>query len=309
MERPVSKIKLISYDDLFKTDENRAEEKIVRVPLDDLHSFTCQYGTNPYQVRDDEDMAELAESIKRIGVQEPAIVRPRAEGGFEIISGHRRKHGSELAGLNDMPVIVRNYSDDEAIIIIVDSNLKRENVLPSEKAFAYKMKLDAIKRQAGRPKDNSRQFVGNLESADIVGMGTGESGRQVQRYIRLTELIDPILEMVDKGEIAFNAAVEVSYLSAEQQVDLIDIIEKEQCPPSISQAQKMKKLSAENKLTYDVMDVIMSEQKEPPIKIVLKEDKLRKYFPQSYSAAQIEQKIFKILDSWYKKQLEQQQQR
>ena len=192
MERPVSKIKLISYDDLFKTDENRAEEKIVRVPLDDLHSFTCQYGTNPYQVRDDEDMAELAESIKRIGVQEPAIVRPRAEGGFEIISGHRRKHGSELAGLNDMPVIVRNYSDDDAIIIIVDSNLKRENVLPSEKAFAYKMKLDAIKRQAGRPKDNSRQFVGNLESADIVGMGTGESGRQVQRYIRLTELIDPI---------------------------------------------------------------------------------------------------------------------
>lgn len=309
MKNPASNIKLTPLDDLFKTDEGRAEEKIIRASLTDLYVFTSQYGNNPYQVRDDEDMADLTESIRRIGVQEPAIVRPRENGGYEIISGHRRKHGSELAGLNDMPIIVRNYTDDEAIIIIVDSNLKRENVLPSEKAFAYKMKLEAIKRQAGRPKENSRQFVGNLESADLVGKDSGESGRQVQRYIRLTELTAPILEMVDKGEIAFNAAVEISFLNVQQQTDLIDIMEKEQCPPSVSQAQRMKKLGAEDKLTYDMIDLIMSQQKETPIKVTLKEDKLRKYFPKSYTVAQIEEKIFKILDNWHKKQIEQQQQR
>lgn len=306
MKNPASNIKLTPLDDLFKTDKDRAEdhlEKIVLIPLSELHTFE----NHPFKVQDDDKMAETVDSVKQNGVLVPGIVRPHSDGGYEIVSGHRRKRACEIAGLSDMPVIVRNMDDDTAMILVVDSNLQRENLLPSEKAFAYKMKLEAIKRQAGRPsKENPRQTVGNLESADILGKDTGESGRQVQRYIRLTELITPILEMADRKEIPFNAAVEISYLNVQQQTELIDVMEKEQCPPSLSQAQHMKKFSLEGKLNYDVIDAIMSGQKEPPIKITLKEEKLRKYFPKGYTAEQIEQKIFKILDSWHKKQMEQQ---
>lgn len=303
MKSSAKNISLTSYDDLFQTDESRSEEKIIRIPLTELH----QFANHPYKVQDDDKMAETMESVRQNGVLMPAIVRPRDGGGYEIISGHRRKRASELAGISDMPVIIRDIDDDTAMILVVDSNLQRENLLPSEKAFAYQMKLEAIKRQAGRPtKENSRQIVGNLESADILGKDTGESGRQVQRFIRLTELITPILEMVDKKEIAFNAAVEISFLNVQQQTGLIDVMEKEQCPPALSQAQQMKKFSLEGKLTYDMIDAIMSGQKESPIKITLKEEKLRKYFPKGYTAEQIEQKIFKLLDNWYKKQMEQQ---
>lgn len=314
MARAATNITMTPLDDLFKNDEERTGEKVIRVPLTEIYDFTSQYGDNPYKVRDDDDMVELVESIKQLGgIQEPAIVRPRDGGGYELIAGHRRKHGSMLAGLNDMPVIVRNYTDDEAIIIVVDSNLKRENLLPSEKAFAYKMKLDAMKRQAGRPsKDNFVQLGQNynaVNSRNELAEQTGESSTQIQRYVHLTNLNSALLDMVDNKEIAFNAADCVSQLSQEQQLWLLDIMEKEDCPPSIEQAKRIKKYHTEGKLTYDVIDVIMSEHKEPPIKITLKEDRLRKYFPKSYTAEQIEQKIFKILEVWHKKQLEQQQQR
>lgn len=309
MASPVSRIKLTSYDDLFKNDEERSMEEIRPVPLSMLKPFEEQ----PFKVLMDESMDELVDSIKQNGVLTPVVARPHREGGYEILSGHRRAKACELAGISEVPVIIKNLDDDTATILLVDSNLQRENILPSEKAFAYQLKLAAMKRKAGRPpKENGDQIGHHLsgeKSVDIIAEYSNDSRNQIQRYIRLTNLSEPLLKMVDEKQIPFNAAVEVSYLSAEQQTDLMDIMEKEQCPPSISQAQKMKKLSAENKLTYDVMDVIMSDQKEPPIKIVLKEDKLRKYFPKGYSAAQIEQKIFKILDSWHKKQIEQQQQR
>ena len=303
---------MTSLDDLFKNDDERASESVIRVPLAEIHDFTSQYGSNPYKVRDDDDMADLTESIKRIGVQEPAIVRPRDGGGYELISGHRRKHGSTLAEVAEMPVIVRNYTDDEAIIIVVDSNLKRENLLPSEKAFAYRMKLDAMKRQGMRTDLTSSQVATELNQgrSDVqLGKEVGESKDQIRRYIRLTELVTPILEMVDNGDIAFNAAVDISFLDVKQQTDLIDIIDKEQMPPSIAQAKSMKRYSGEGKLTYDMIDVVMREQKEPPLKITLKEDRLRKFFPKSYTAEQMEQKIFKLLESWHRKQQEQQQQR
>ena len=312
MPRPATNIKMTPLDDLFKNDDERASESVIRVPITEIHDFTSQYGGNPYKVRDDDDMADLTDSIKRIGVQEPAIVRPRENGGYELISGHRRKHGSMLAEVAEMPVIVRDYTDDEAIIIVVDSNLKRENLLPSEKAFAYKMKLDAMNRQGERTDLTYSQVGNKLEnkkSSDILAKETGESKNQIFRFVRLTELVTPILEMVDNGEIAFNAAVDISYLDVKQQTDLIDIIDKEQVPPSIAQAKSMKKYSGEGKLTYDMIDVIMREQKEPPLKITLKEDRLRKFFPKSYTAEQMEQKIFKLLESWHRKKQEQQQQR
>ena len=304
MASPVSRIKLTSYDDLFKNDDERSIEEIRPLPLSMLKPFEEQ----PFKVLMDESMDELVDSIKQNGILTPVVVRPHKEGGYEILSGHRRVKACELAGISEVPVVIKNLDDDTATILLVDSNLQRENILPSEKAFAYQLKLEAMKRQGKRNDLTSRQ-IGEKLSVDILSEGSSDSSRSIHRYIRLTNLSEPLLQMVDEKQIPFNAAVEVSYLSAEQQAELIDIMEKEQCPPSISQAQKMKKLSAEDKLTYDIMDVIMSEQKEPPIKIVLKEDKLRKYFPKNYSAAQIEQKIFKILDSWHKKQLEQQQQR
>ena len=302
MKSSAKNISLNSYDDIFSTEETREDEKrekVTDMPLSELHPFP----DHPFQVRDDDSMKETVESIKEYGVLVPAIVRPRADGGFELISGHRRKHACELAGLPTMPVIVRNLDDDAATIIMVDSNIQRENILPSERAKAYKMKMDAIRRQAGRPpKENSRQVVGNLESAAIVGKETGESGRQVQRYIRLNELTPELQQMVDDKKIAMTPAVELSYLKPEEQTLLLDTIESEQATPSLSQAQRLKKFSQEGHLNEDSMLAIMSEEKKPEKNdLTIKADKLQKYFPKSYTPQQMEQVIIRLLDGWQKK--------
>ena len=282
------------------------QEVIVHVSLSKLHDFP----NHPFKVRDDEAMQETAESIRQYGVLVPAIVRPREDGGYEIVAGHRRKHGSELAGLQNLPCIVREMDDDTATILMVDSNIQRENILPSERAQAYKMKLEAIRRKAGRPaktaeidgKNNSRQVVGNLESADIVGQEAGESGRQVQRYIRLTELTPELQQMVDEKKIGMTPAVEISYLKPEEQQMLLTAIDSEQATPSLSQAQRMKKLSREGKLNDDSMLDIMMEQKKPEgYNVVLSADKLRKYFPRSYTPQRMEETILKLLDAWLRK--------
>jgi ParB family chromosome partitioning protein len=295
-------ISLNSYDDIFSTEETREDakrEKVTDMPLSELHPFP----NHPFQVRDDDSMKETVESIKEYGVLVPAIVRSRADGGYELISGHRRKHACELAGLPTMPVIVRDLDDDAATIIMVDSNIQRENILPSERAKAYKMKLDAIRRQAGRPsKENSRQVVGNLESAAIVGKEAGESGRQVQRFIRLNELTPQLQQMVDDKKIAMTPAVELSYLKPEEQTLLLDTIESEQATPSLSQAQRLKNFSQEGHLNEDSMLAIMSEEKKPEKNdLTIKADKLQKYFPKSYTPQQMEQVIIRLLDGWQKK--------
>jgi ParB family chromosome partitioning protein len=295
-------ISLNSYDDIFSTEETREDakrEKVTDMPLSELHPFP----DHPFQVRDDDSMKETVESIKEYGVLVPAIVRSRADGGYELISGHRRKHACELAGLPTMPVIVRDLDDDAATIIMVDSNIQRENILPSERAKAYKMKLDAIRRQAGRPsKENSRQVVGNLESAAIVGKEAGESGRQVQRFIRLNELTPQLQQMVDDKKIAMTPAVELSYLKPEEQTLLLDTIESEQVTPSLSQAQRLKNFSQEGHLNEDSMMAIMSEEKKPEKNdLTIKADKLQKYFPKSYTPQQMEQVIIRLLDGWQKK--------
>ena len=302
MKSSAKNISLNSYDDIFSTEETREDakrEKVTDMPLSELHPFP----DHPFQVRDDDSMKETVDSIKEYGVLVPAIVRPRADGGYELISGHRRKHACELAGLPTMPVIVRNLDDDAATIIMVDSNIQRENILPSERAKAYKMKMDAIRRQAGRPpKENSRQVVGNLESAAIVGKETGESGRQVQRYIRLNELTPELQQMVDDKKIAMTPAVELSYLKPEEQTLLLDTIESEQATPSLSQAQRLKKFSQEGHLNEDSMLAIMSEEKKPEKNdLTIKADKLQKYFPKSYTPQQMEQVIIRLLDGWQKK--------
>jgi len=294
-------ISLKSYDDIFATQETREDairEKIRLIRLDELHPFA----NHPFKVKDDEAMLDTVDSVKQYGVLVPAIARPREDGGYELVAGHRRYRASELAGLEEMPVIVRSLNDDEATIIMVDSNLQRETLLPSERAFAYKMKLDAIRRQAGRPTGNSRQVVGNLESADIVGQSHGESGRQVQRFIRLTALIPGLLDMVDAKIIAFNPAVELSYLKTDEQVQFLDAMESEQTTPSLSQAQRLKKFSQEGSLSLDVMRAIMSEEKKPESeKITFTNDKLSKYFPKNYTSQQMEQTIFKLLAQWQKR--------
>ena len=289
-----------------KTAAAAQENKITLLPLSELHDFP----NHPFKVRDDEAMQETTESIRQYGVLVPAIVRPREDGGYEIIAGHRRRHGSELAGLSAMPCIVRQMDDDTATILMVDSNIQRENILPSERAQAYKMKLEAIRRKAGRPaktaeiddKNNSRQVVGNLESADIVGQEAGESGRQVQRYIRLTELTPELQQMVDEKKIGMTPAVEISYLKPEEQQMLLTAIDSEQATPSLSQAQRMKKLSRDGKLNDDTMLDIMMEQKKPEgYNVVLSADKLRKYFPRSYTPQKMEETILKLLDAWLRK--------
>ena len=289
MKSSAKSINLTSLDDLFSTEESRAEEsceKVVRIPLAELHPFP----NHPFHVRDDEAMQNTVDSIKEYGVLTPGIVRPREDGGYEIVAGHRRKHGSELAGLTDMPCIVREMDNDTATILMVDSNIQREDILPSERAQAYKMKLDAIRRKAGRPaktaeidsKNNSRQVVGNLESAAIVGQEAGDSGRQVQRYIRLTELQPELQQMVDEKKIAMTPAVELSYLKPEEQQMLLTAIDSEQATPSLSQAQRMKKLSQAGKLNDDTMLDIMMEQKKPEkCELTFSGDVLRKYFPRS----------------------------
>ena len=288
-------ISLKSYDSIFQSEEQRNTEEIKPVPISELKPFTEQ----PFKVKLDEDMDALVESIKQCGVLTPVIARPHKDGGYEILSGHRRVKACELAGITDIPVVLKNLDDDTATILLVDSNLQREHILPSEKAFAYQMKLEAMKRKAGRPsKENPRQIVGNLESADILGQDTGESGRQIQRYIRLTNLIDPILNMVDNNQIAMNAAVEISYLGSKEQAAVMQSIEKEETSPSIAQARKMRKFHQDGNLSNAVIDSIMMEQKPETVKITLGEEKLKKYFPKSYSKAKMEEIILKLLDKW-----------
>jgi ParB family chromosome partitioning protein len=307
LKSSVKNIKLTSVDDLFSTEESRADEnreKIVEIPLHELFTFN----NHPFKVTDNEAMFDTVKSVKQYGVLVPAIARPRDEGGYELVAGHRRKRACELAELSSMPVIVRNLNDDEATIIMVDSNLQRENILPSERAFAYKMKLDAIKRQGTRNDLTSRQVVGKLETADLVGKESGDSGRQVQRYIRLTELIPELLSMVDEKKIAFNPAVELSYLKKKEQTDLIEAMDMEQATPSLSQAQRLKKFSAEGKLSLEVMSAIMSEEKKGEVdKVTLTGDKIKKYFPKSYTTQQMEATIIKLLEGWHKKRAQQQE--
>ena len=310
MKSSAKKVELASVDDLFTTEESRqdaAREKIVEIPLAELFPFEG----HPFSVRDDEAMKETVESVKEVGVVVPAIARPREGGGYELISGHRRKRACELAGLETMPVIVRNMDRDAAIIAMVDSNLQRENILPIEKAKAYKMKLEAMKRQGKRTDLTSRQVVGKsddpvpekkTEAADIIGSDAGDSGRQVQRYIRLTELSPELQQMVDDKKIAMTPAVEISYLKPEEQALLVETIESEQTTPSLSQAQRMKKMSQEGRLTEDTMLSVMSEQKKPEVdRIVFTGDTLRKYFPKSYTPKKMEETIIGLLESWMKK--------
>ena len=303
MKSSAKNISLTSLDDLFSTEEERSKDvvgSIVNIPLSQLHDFP----NHPFKVRDDEKMQETVESVKAYGVLVPAIVRQRPDGEYEIVAGHRRKRASELAGLNELPAIVRDLDDDAATIIMVDSNLQRENILPSERARAYKMKLEAIKRQGARTDLTSRQLGEKSEkpnwSVSQVAKDAGDSERQVQRYIRLTELQPELQEMVDSGKMAMTPAVELSYLKPEEQSLLLETIESEQATPSLSQAQRIKKLSQSGDLNEDSILGIMSEQKKPELSsnITLSGDKLEKYFPKSYTPAQIENTIFKLLDSW-----------
>ena len=293
---------LKGLDDLFSTEENRQEEQreqIQQIPIDALHPFT----NHPFKVLDDEAMTRTVESIAQYGVLAPLIARPRPEGGYEIISGHRRKHAAELAHLDTVPVIVRNMKDDAATILMVDSNLQREHILPSERAFAYKMKLDAIKNQGARSDLTSRQVVGKLEAADLVRKGNEESGRQVQRFIRLTNLIPELLDMVDEKKIAFNPAVELSYLDESQQRDFLEAMQDTQNAPSLSQAQQLKKMAQQGEFSYEkAFDVMGQEKKSEKDTVTIKNETLRKYFPRSYTPKQMEEKIIQLLDAWQKKQ-------
>ena len=295
---------LKGLDDLFSTEENRQEEQreqVQQIPIDALHPFT----NHPFKVLDDEAMTRTVESIAQYGVLAPLIARPRPDGdGYEIISGHRRQYAAKLAGLETLPVIVRQMSDDAAVILMVDSNLQREHILPSERALAYKMKLDAMRRTSGRPsKENSRQLVGNFETADVVGKESGESGRQVQRFIRLTSLIPELLDMVDEKKIAFNPAVELSYLDESQQRDFLEAMEDTQNAPSLSQAQQLKKMAQQGDFSYEkAFDVMGQEKKSEKDTVTIKNETLRKYFPRSYTPKQMEEKIIQLLDAWQKKQ-------
>ena len=295
---------LKGLDDLFSTEENRQEEQreqVQQIPIDALHPFT----NHPFKVLDDEAMTRTVESIAQYGVLAPLIARPRPDGdGYEIISGHRRQYVAKLAGLDTLPVIVRQMSDDAAVILMVDSNLQREHILPSERALAYKMKLDAMRRTSGRPsKENPRQLVGNFETADVVGKESGESGRQVQRFIRLTNLIPELLDMVDEKKISFNPAVELSYLDESQQRDFLEAMEDTQNAPSLSQAQQLKKMAQQGEFSYEkAFDVMGQEKKSEKDTVTIKNETLRKYFPRSYTPKQMEEKIIQLLDAWQKKQ-------
>ena len=295
---------LKGLDDLFSTEEKRQEEQreqVQQIPIDALHPFT----NHPFKVLDDEAMTRTVESIAQYGVLAPLIARPRPDGdGYEIISGHRRQYAAKLAGLDTLPVIVRQMSDDAAVILMVDSNLQREHILPSERALAYKMKLDAMRRTSGRPsKENSRQLVGNFETADVVGKESGESGRQVQRFIRLTNLIPELLDMVDEKKISFNPAVELSYLDESQQRDFLEAMQDTQNAPSLSQAQQLKKMAQQGEFSYEkAFDVMGQEKKSEKDTVTIKNDILRKYFPRSYTPRQMEEKIIQLLDAWQKKQ-------
>ena len=302
MKSSAKKIELASVDDLFSTEESRQDEqleKIQEIPLSELHPFK----DHPFKVKDDDAMIETADSIKKYGVLVPAIARPLPDGGYELVAGHRRRRASELAGKETMPVIVRDLDDDAATIIMVDSNLQRENLLPSERAFAYKMKLEAIKHQGARTDLTSVQVEQKLSARDQVAKEAGErSGIQVMRYVRLTELIPELLDMVDEKKIAFNPAYELSFLKTDEQKMLMETMDYEQATPSLSQAQRMKKFSQEGKLSEDVMLAIMSEEKKADLdKVTLSSDTLRKYFPKSYTPAKMQETIIKLLEQWQKK--------
>lgn len=295
-------ISLTSYDDIFETDESRAESQLERVQNISI-SELVPFKDHPFKVVDDEAMLRTTESIAQYGVLTPLIARPLEDGGYEIISGHRRAHAAEMAGLTEVPVLVRQMDDDAATVLMVDSNLQRENILPSERAYAYKMKMEAMKRQAGRPsKENPRQVVGNYETADLIGQESGESGRQVQRYIRLTNLIPELLEMVDQKQISFNPAVELSYLAPEEQEIFMQAMDEVQASPSLSQAQRLKKLAQEGDFTMDAAREIMNEVKKGDLeRVTFRNEQLRKYFPRSYTTQQMQDTIIKLLDQWQKK--------
>ena len=294
---------LKGLDDLFSTEENRQEEQLEQVqqiPIDELHPFT----NHPFKVLDDEAMTRTVESIAQYGVLAPLIARPRPEGdGYEIISGHRRQYAAKLAGLETLPVIVRQMSDDAAVILMVDSNLQREHILPSERAFAYKMKLEALKNQGARSDLTSTQLVSKLRSNEQLGAENNQSRETVRRFIRLTNLIPELLDMVDEKKIAFNPAVELSYLDESQQRDFLEAMNDTQNAPSLSQAQRFKKLAQEGHFSYDVAFAVMGEEKKDELdKVVIKNDTLRKYFPRSYTPKQMEDTIIKLLDQWQRKQ-------
>ena len=294
---------LKGLDDLFSTEENRQEEQreqVQQIPIDALHPFT----NHPFKVLDDEAMTRTVESIAQYGVLAPLIARPRPEGGYEIISGHRRQYAAKLAGLDTLPVIVRQMSDDAAVILMVDSNLQREHILPSERALAYKMKLDAMRRTSGRPsKENVSQIGTQKRSDQIMAEELGESRNQIQRFIRLTNLVPELLDMVDEKKIAFNPAVELSYLDEAQQRDFLEAMNDTQNAPSLSQAQQLKKMAQQGEFSYEkAFDVMGQEKKSEKDTVTIKNETLRKYFPRSYTPKQMEEKIIQLLDAWQKKQ-------
>ena len=293
---------LKGLDDLFSTEENRQEEQreqVQQIPIDELYPFT----NHPFKVLDDEAMTRTVESIAQYGVLAPLIARPRPEGGYEIISGHRRQYAAKLAGLETLPVIVRQMSDDAAVILMVDSNLQREHILPSERAFAYKMKLEALKNQGARSDLTSSQVGMKLQALDIVGQEAGDSRNQVHRFIRLTNLIPELLDMVDEKKISFNPAVELSYLDESQQRDFLEAMEDTQNAPSLSQALQLKKIAQQGEFSYEkAFDVIGQEKKSEKDTVTIKNETLRKYFPRSYTPKQMEEKIIQLLDAWQKKQ-------
>ena len=301
MKSSARNIELKSVDDLFATEEIREDaqrEKVQNIPLGELRPFR----NHPFKVKDDAAMQDTVESVREYGVLVPAIARPDPDGGYELIAGHRRHHASELAGKETMPVIVRDLDDDAATIIMVDSNLQREELLPSERAFAYKMKLEAIRHQGKRQELTSSQVGIKLQALDIVGQQAGDSRNQVHHFIRLTELIPELLDMVDERKIAFNPAVELSYLKKEEQTLLLEAMDSEQATPSLSQAQRLKKFSQQKMLSLDVMRAVMSEEKKTDLdRVTLKNETLRKYFPKSYTPKQMEDTIIKLLEGWYKK--------
>jgi len=295
-------IKLTTVDDLFSTDESRADaqrEKVMDIPLSEISDFP----DHPFKVKADEAMLEMADSVKQYGVLVPGLVRPKADGGYEMVAGHRRKKASELVGMETMPCIVRELDDDQATIIMVDSNLQREHIAPSEKAFAYKMKLEAMKRQAGRPsKENVSQVGTQKRSDELLADQVGESRNQIQRYIRLTHLIPSILEMVDEKRIAFNPAVELSYLAEKEQQDLYETIQSEDCTPSLSQALRMKKLSQGGRLNMDVIFSILTEEKpNQREKMHIQRERIDRFFPKNFTEKQKEDLIVQLLESWYRK--------
>lgn len=301
MKSSAKNIRLTSVDDLFSTEASREEaqrEKVQEIPLEELHPFP----NHPFKVLDDDRMLDTAESIREHGVLVPAIARPRTTGGYELIAGHRRKRGCELAGLATMPVIVRDLDDDAATIIMVDSNIQRESLLPSERAFAYKMKLEALRHQGERRDLTSSQVGMKLQTLEIIGQQAGDSRNQVHRFIRLTELIPPLLNLVDERKIAFNPAVELSYLKPEEQAILLDAMDSEQATPSLSQAQRLKQFSQQGRLSEDVMRAILSEEKKTEVdRITLSNETLRRYFPRSYTPKQMEETILKLLEGWHRR--------